>query len=225
MKLVFAQSTKKMKTAVTILSVLATVSVYGKKASVTMAPPPVFWNVFTGEVIKNKVVLKWVVTEYNNKMFYIEHSLNGNDWKTIDSVPTKNSPLTLDDYSYSHANELDGRQYYRIRQVDIDVVNDGYSRVVTLVLRQENRDEARNSSPVSVTPNPATDLVRIVNADGSDKYYVKATIYDLGGKLMMEKKIDGHSNMVSIKELPAGIYLMRAQGDNGTFFTQKIIKQ
>lgn len=222
MKLVRTTSLNLVKTVATVWLVLVAIALNSKQ-SLAAAPPPVFWNVFTGEVIKGKVVLKWVVTEYNNRMFYIEHSTNGNEWKTVDSVNTKNSPLTLDDYAYTHDNKLEGRQYYRIRQVDLEAANSGYSKVVSLILTHSQTDA--QASPISLTPNPATDMVRIINETGSIRQFVKAMIYDLGGKLVAEKNIEKHSNIVSIKDLPAGIYMMRAQGENGNFFAQKIIKQ
>lgn len=215
-------STQKIKLSATALFVMiaVSVSVYGKNVSA----PPVFWNVFNAEVKKTKVTLRWTVTEYNNKIFYIQHSTNGSEWTTIDSVKSKNSPLTLDDYDYTHINKLDGRHYYRVKQVDIDMKNSGYSEVIAVVLKNDASDDSKTAE-VSLTPNPATDHVRIVSENGSQHNFTKAAIYDLMGKLIAEKNIEAYSNVVNIKDLPAGIYLMRAQGDNGSFFSQKIIKQ
>lgn len=212
-------SAKKSKSAVTALLILITATAYGKKSNITA--PPVFWNVFKADTKKDKVLLTWVVTEYNNKVFYIQHSLNGNDWKTIDSVETKNSPLTLDEYTYTHSNKLEGRQYYRLRQVDIDLKKDGYSEVITLVLRQPKVVRPA----ISLSPNPASDQIKVVSEINSESYYTRALVYDLSGKLIAEKKTGGHTSTFSIKDIPAGIYVIRVENNDGTSFTQKMIKQ
>ncbi|MBL7742790.1 MAG: T9SS type A sorting domain-containing protein [Chitinophagaceae bacterium] len=217
-------SAKKSKSAVTALLILITATAYGKKSyKSNITAPPVFWNVFKAGVKKDKVLLTWVVTEYNNKVFYIQHSLNGSDWKTIDSVETKNSPLTLDEYTYTHTNKLEGRQYYRLRQVDIDLKKDGYSEVITLVLRQSKENVVRPA--ISLSPNPASDQIKVVSEISSESYYTRALVYDLSGKMIAEKKTGGHTNTFSVKDIPAGIYVIRVENNDGTSFTQKMIKQ
>lgn len=168
-------------------------------------------------------MLKWIVTEYNNKGFYIQHSLNGSDWKDIDSISSKNSALTLDEYFYSHKNTLDGRQYYRLKHISGDLTQTGYSEVVTVMLRKEKQNIVKQV--ISFSPNPATDQVRIINEDGSNKIYSKAKIFDLSGKKVADKKLESHTNTIIITELPAGIYLIRAECNDGTSLSQKIIKQ
>jgi hypothetical protein len=207
----------------TLLLLSATFS-YARTSSGNFAPPPVFWNVFEATAVKNNVTLTWVVTEYNNKNFYIQHSTNGNDWKDIDSIDSKKSPLTLDEYHFTHINKLNGRQYYRVKQVDIDVKNTGYSKVVSVVLRSENSDVIKPS--ISFSPNPATDQVRIVsNGENNDNVYTGAKIYDLSGKLVADKILQNQTNIIILTDLPIGIYIARIECSNGKIFTQKIIKQ
>lgn len=205
-----------------LLMLMITTFSFGRGAFMVTAPP-VFWNVFTAEVKNNSIVLKWVVTEYNNKAFYIQHSLNGSDWKDIDSINSKKSALSLDDYSYTHKNNVDGRQYYRLRHISGDLTQTGYSEVVTVMLRKENQNKVKQG--ISFSPNPATDQVRIINEEGSDMFYSKATIFDLSGKIVAEKKLDSHTNTITIKELPVGIYLVRAEHSDGSSISQKIVKQ
>jgi hypothetical protein len=205
------------------LLLTATLS-YGRTKSAHSAPP-VFWNVFEATAVKNSVTLTWVVTEYNNKSFFIQHSTNGNDWKDVDSIKSKNSPLTLDDYHFTHINNLNGRQYYRIKQVDIDVENIGYSKVLSVVLRSETKKEEPRAT-ISFSPNPAKDQVRIVSTEIVDEnVYTGAKIYDLSGKLVADKILQSHTNIIILTDLPIGIYIARIECSNGKVFTQKIIKQ
>jgi trimeric autotransporter adhesin len=207
------------------LVLIATIS-YGRIRSAHFAPP-VFWNVFEATAVKNNVTLTWIVTEYNNKNFYIQLSSNGSDWKDIDSIKTKNSPLSLEDYHYSHINNREGRQYYRVKQVDIDKENIGYSKVVSLVLRPEQKVQVVEKPAISFLPNPATDQVRIVNNDNAngENVYTGAKIYDLSGKMVADKKLQSHTNIIIITDLPIGIYIAQIQCSNGKVFTEKIIKQ
>lgn len=209
--------------SIAMVLLLTSIFSYARTKSAHFAPP-VFWNVFEATPGKNSVTLTWIVTEYNNKSFYIQHSTNGHDWKDVDSIHSKNSPLTLDDYHYTHINNLDGRQYYRVKQVDIDVKNTGYSKVVSVVLRSENKEAIKPA--ISFSPNPATDQVRIVSSgENNDNVYTGAKIYDLSGKLVADKILQNHTNIIILTDLPIGIYIARIECSNGKIFTQKIIKQ
>lgn len=213
---------KLVKLLIALLLVLTATFVNARVSSVNFVPP-VFWNVFEVTATKNNVLLKWVVTEYNNKNFYIQHSYNGTDWEDIDSINSKNSPLTLDDYSYTHINKHEGRHYYRIKQIDIDMNRTGFSKVLTVTLKKEKLSADKEG--ISFSPNPATDQVRIVNNDGSDDSFSGAKIYDLSGKLVADKKLQKYTNTIFITDLPNGIYIARVENNDGTTFTHKFIKQ
>jgi hypothetical protein len=224
MKLVYNLLLKPYRIALTLSLLTMSPALLAKPANNRFAPP-VFWNIFDAEVNRNSVTLKWTVTEYNNKVFYVQQSVNGQDWKTIDSVNTKNSPLTLDDYSFTFISKIEGRQYYRVRQVDIDLKSDGYSQVVSVIIRNV-REEKSNPASVTLTPNPATDEIRMINTDSkTNVLFTSASIFDLTGKLVAEKKVEPHNNTVIVRDLPAGIYILRARGADGSSFSQKIIKQ
>ena len=205
-----------MKTLAAVLLMLTTTFTYGRISDLNA--PPVFWNIFDAVVKKgNTVELSWVVTEYNNKSFYIQHSLNGSDWKDVAHVPSKNSPESLEDYSYTHNNNLSGKQYYRIKQVDISIDRTGYSKIITVELKS-NKD-------VIIWPNPATDQIRIVNSSTGKDLYTNAKIFDLSGRMRVEKKLQPDINTIGISELPTGTYLVRIESNDGAIHNQKFIKQ
>jgi hypothetical protein len=205
-----------MKTLAAVLLMLTTTFTYGRISDLNA--PPVFWNIFDANVKKgNTVELSWVVTEYNNKSFYIQHSLNGSDWEDVAHVPSKNSPESLEDYSYTHINSLSGKHYYRIKQVDISVDRTGYSKVITV--------ELKNDKDVIIWPNPATDQIRIVNNGRGADFYAKAQIFDLSGTMRAEKKLQSGINTIAVNELPPGHYLVRIESNNGAINKQKFIKQ
>lgn len=210
------------KLLITALFVLTTDLSFGRVLTGHYAPP-VFWNVFDATVNKNQVALKWEVTEYNNKSFYIQHSTNGNAWEDIDSIKSKNSPFSLEEYRYTHIIKQGGRHYYRVKQIDIDQNRTGFSKVLTVIVEKTEQDMEKPG--IHFSPNPATDHVRIVNSEGADNFYTSARIFDLSGKLVAEKKLQSHTNTINISELPAGIYFARVACQDGKIFTQKITKQ
>jgi hypothetical protein len=178
---------------------------------------PVTWKGFDATVKNsNNVVLNWEVAEdAQNKGFYVQHSLNGSDWEDIHFIQAKNMPGSLQEYSYSHTNNLDGKQYYRIRQVDMDN-KISYSEIRTVTLKN-------NKSNITIWPNPATDQVRITSSGSF--LYTKAQLFDLSGKMISEIKLQAGTSAIAISQLPAGTYFIKIQSNNGTSINQKIIKQ
>jgi hypothetical protein len=176
---------------------------------------PVTWKDFQVTVQKgNLVSLTWDVIEYYNKGFYVQHSVNGSDWDDMGFVQAKNDPSTIQEYSYSHINTANGKQYYRIKQVDMDD-RVSYSEIKTVTLKNDNQE-------ISVFPNPVSDQVRIVSNNGAS--LSRARIFDLSGKLVTERSLQ-YSNLVSVHELPTGTYIIRVESNTGTISSQKIVKQ
>lgn len=179
----------------------------------------VFWNVFDAKVSNNSVELTWVVTEYNNKTFMIEHSTNGTTWENVALIFSKNSPESLEGYSFVHRNAGEGKHFYRVKHTDIDAKGTGYSPTRIVTIKQQEKQSA------IVGPNPASDQLRIANNGTKENLYTRAMVFDLAGKMMVEQKLQAGNNVVSINTLVAGIYLVRIENKEGTAYTQKIIKQ
>lgn len=188
------------------------------KTSSAAGVKTVFWNVFDAKIGDNSVELTWVVTEYNNKSFMVEHSSNGIDWEAIGMVMSKNSHESLETYSFTHKNTGKGKHYYRVKHTDIDVRGTGYSPIRIVTMKNEKQ-------PVDISPNPATDQIRIVNTQNEEKLYTKVMIFDLSGRTVIEKKLQSGVNLVAINELIAGIYVVRLENSEGVAHTQKIIIQ
>ena len=182
------------------------------------SPFRVFWNKFEATIANdNTVVLTWNVTEYNNKNFVVQHSVDGTKWETIAIIQSQNSAESMTDYSYTHKNKLTGKQYYRLKDIDVDISYTSFSPIKTLVLKDDKQ-------VVAIWPNPATDRITIANNNNGDTY-TNAKIFNLAGKMMTEKKLESHTNEISINELPAGTYIVKLENNKGTSFNQKIVKQ
>jgi hypothetical protein len=123
----------------------------------------------------------------------------------------------LEVYTYTHINKIGGKHFYRMKDLDVDMKLIGYSEIITVIIKNDIGN-------VSIGPNPASHQVRISNNNGNDTY-VRATVCDLGGKIMVDKKLQSHSDYIDISGLIAGIYFVKAESKSGNIFTQKIIKR
>jgi hypothetical protein len=203
-------------TAVVILLAIATFS-YGK----TMRPfevQTVFFNSFEIKAENNVLEMTWVVTEYNNKNFVIQHSLDGADWEDIAFIPSKNSPESLVGYSFKQSTSISGRHYYRLKHTDIDLKKIGYSPIKMINVTEEK-------PAISVWPNPAKDVVSISNNGKGINRYTTGNIFDLSGRKVLAIKLEDGTNTINISSLPTGTYLLYLENNDGNSFNQKIIKQ
>lgn len=178
---------------------------------------PINWNKFEATVSNNNIIkLEWQVTEENGNGFYIEHSLDGSKWEDIAFIPSKHEELNPV-YSYFHNNNLNGKQYYRIRQVDADGKKN-YSEIRIVTLQNSNKN-------ISVWPNPATDQIRIAKDADDKNSFSKAQVFDLSGRMLLENKLQSDMSTINVSMLPKGTYIVRVQTNNGIVYNQKISKQ
>jgi len=179
---------------------------------------PVIWNSFDVAVVKsNQVSIDWEVFEDKNKGFYVQHSLDGSKWEDITYVAGKNDPQQASRYSYLHINNMNGKQYYRIKQVDIDG-RYSYSVIKSVSLTKENK------TALVIWPNPVHNQIRIIN-DNSANLLTQAQVFDLAGRMTAHTKLQNGINTIDISALSPGTYLVKAQSANGTYYNEKIIKQ
>ena len=73
---------------------------------------------------------------------------------------------------------------------------------------------------VSILPNPAADIVIIKGVSG----YKQLRIIDVSGRVKYQQAIKKSIEEINISQLPAGIYIVQLQNDNGTT-ALKLIKQ
>ncbi|MES1214529.1 MAG: T9SS type A sorting domain-containing protein [Bacteroidota bacterium] len=179
---------------------------------------PVTWiSVDASVENKNNVMLGWKVVEYGNKGFYIQHSEDGSTWEDIGFIKSRNIAETEQTYSYTYTASLSGRQYYRIRQVDIDG-KESFSAVKVLNFNT-------NKSTIAVWPNPARNNIYIDNNSGTDNIATSVQLYDFSGKLNIDRKLQPGVNTIDISSLSSGTYIITTIARNGILFSQKIVKQ
>lgn len=179
---------------------------------------PVIWKSFTATMKdNNSVLLNWEAGEQNNRGYYVQYSSNGTDWDNITYIPSTAEGLSTEAYSYIHINNGEGKQYYRINQVDYNGKNT-YSETAAVML-------TNSKSGISVWPNPSSEMIRIAGANIKTGNQSSASVFDISGKMLIKQQLQPGVTNVNISSLPNGTYLVKVQDKNGNDFHQKIIKQ
>lgn len=172
------------------------------------SPIPVGLTTFEGKNYTNQNLLMWTTaSESNNMGFDIEASQDGIRFDKIGFV--KGNGTTNDEKRYSFTDEkvASGLTYYRLRQVDFDDEFE-YSKVIS-VLRKSDRLIA-----ISVSPNPAKDVLNIVIETKNDND-LEINLLDILGKIVKQEKStiqQGLNNKsLDLQDLPGGIYFLQIQ--------------
>ncbi len=107
-------------------------------------------------------------------------------------------------------------------------VSDDLNNVIRKLVNQNPKgiEEIETSMNLQVYPNPATDQITISQPEGNENRFETISVFDLHGKLC--KTVAGvkgeNQIIISIADLPAGEYMIVAEGEN-IRATGKVIKQ
>jgi hypothetical protein len=174
---------------------------------------------FSGKQAPAGNLLQWkTAQEINTREFEIEWSDNGQRFSTIALRPAAgNSNATLQ-YSYLHAGNIDGDNYYRLKMVDMDG-RSSYSPVI--------RISNKPASPgFTVFPNPVADVAQL-SIQALKKETIRFTIYSVDGKQVSSAtfNLDKGNNRFdwNLNFIPAGKYFMKSE--SGAFKTIQFIKK
>jgi hypothetical protein len=188
------------------------------------APLPVTLNSFTGKKQNETSLLEWETSsEVNNSHFVLERSKDGKQFSALSGKissksPNGNSSMPLT-YAYTDAQPLDGMNYYRLQQVDLDG-HISYSGTVSLYFG--------NESVISLYPNPVSQVLNIdINTPKSTTALLK--IFDATGRVVrtveMSLTAGNNSSSIDIQSLADGVYMIQISNNKGLNFTERIRKQ
>jgi hypothetical protein len=167
--------------------------------------------------------LKWITgSEKNNQYFEVERSADGKLFQVIsDKIPTQavagSSSLPLE-YHFTDEHPLNGQNYYRIRQVDLD--------------KKENLSMTRQlifggDISIKVYPNPVQNHLN-VEIFAPVKSKMEMAIVDASGRLIKQHIIDVQEGMnqtdLNMSDLANGVYLLKIKDAKGWNQVQVIRK-
>ncbi|MFK7776355.1 MAG: hypothetical protein AB8F94_29805 [Saprospiraceae bacterium] len=143
---------------------------------------------------RNEVELIWeTASEINNMHFEIEHSLNGIDFERIGIVEGKGTTNINQVYNYVHLKPSSGNNYYRLKQVDYDLMFE-YFKVISQLVKGEKGFQVKVNSLdlLSVEINQPAQIL----------------VLDMTGRIVFENKItEGVSNF-RFENLAQGNYVV-----------------
>lgn len=175
---------------------------------------------FSGTCANEQVDLTWqTASEHNSLSFDLEKSRDGEVWIVINTQAAAGNSAQLLTYSYSDKTALEGNNYYRLSQYDID----GASKVYDVI-----NVNCSGSSKVyfSTYPNPTTGAFQVVLNNKDLLGTSILTVKDTKGSSILERTIDVKAgiNLFSVQDLqltPGIYYISIINGDKST----EVLKQ
>lgn len=182
---------------------------------------PVTWAYVNAEAQPfGQVDIRWgTETELNNDYFVVERHGGDGFFEAIGQVTGNGRSEIQQTYTFTDVEPFIGRQYYRIRQVDIDGTF-SFSDAVSVEVSGDD------IAQFTLGPVPATDWVHIIALRKSVIAY-PYDIFDAQGKQIAQGILSPDQERVSIstQALPAGIYRVRLTGPNQTAYGLSFIKK
>lgn len=166
---------------------------------------PVELTSFTSNVFDDQVILTWsTASQLNFSHFEVEHSVNAKDWTMLTSVEGAGTTNELLEYSYTHNLPHNGRNYYRLRMVDLDESFE-YSEIVTA--------NANANTAVVLSPNPSRGGIVRYEMNFTPEAGDYLMVYDLvGGLVAAQSVLSFTGELVLPGSLTRGTYLVRYKG-------------
>ena len=168
---------------------------------------PVSLLSFNGKAEAKTNELYWeTATEINNAGFTVQRSSDRQNFSNIGYINGAGDSNMRLSYNFSDVNPPSGTVYYRLLQEDFGGVK-AYSEIISLT-RNAGKDW-------QIYPNPlGTGRVLTVRADGDTEF----ELLTLAGKILNRFAPD--STRLSLRDLPAGVYLLRNRADG---LTEKVL--
>ncbi|MDB5200092.1 MAG: hypothetical protein JWO92_2055 [Chitinophagaceae bacterium] len=189
----------------------AVIATYTTSAGVT----PIRLLSFNGVKEVNKVQLNWQTSsEQDSKYFDVEFSENSNQWNLIGTVKAAGASTTQRDYVLIHNSPVNGVNYYRLKQVDING-NFSYSKIVAISFT------IKGVNINAVYPNPFVNQLKIdISSDRTDN--VRIQLSDNLGRVLKVQNTSiqkGVNNvwLDNLSGLAPGIYNVEVKTAYSTF--------
>jgi hypothetical protein len=184
---------------------------------------PVTGLKLTGNWLNNAAVLSWTtIAEYDNDHFDIERMGAGeNQFTRIASVSSKypdgnSQSLTAYGYTDAAANRNLTHIYYRLKQVD----KNGRAQYSNIIIV---KPDAKKEFILTVYPTLAVTNSLFVQTGNLDIRTMRIQIFDMTGKLLMNRETAYQSQVLSLPMMSRGTYrLVIRSGDR--LYTSSFIR-
>jgi len=170
---------------------------------------PVAFGQFTATRQGTSAALKWqTYVESNTKDFIVLRSGNGVDFTDIGTVAASGNSNAVKTYYFTDVTPLEGSNYYRIQERDLDLKST-YSGVKVLAF-------TRSGDLIWYTTGAKSVEIRLQR--GSTELY---SISDVAGHTIRTGRLSG--GVTSLSDVPVGIYFVTVLNGIGDKQTTKVI--
>lgn len=185
--------------------------IYFLPDAVSMGPEcftliPVTWEFFKVSSNDHSVNLTWqTASELNNDYFLVERSSDGHQYKEIAQIAGNGTTNTVSKYSFQDVSPVQGRNYYRLKQVDADG-HFQYSEIRSI--------DVKVISSITIFPNPVKHTLIV---DGlPDRPNGNVQIINSTGKSIQQMELLNIESqyIIDLKHLPKGIYFLLIAFEN-----------
>lgn len=180
--------------------------------TINTVPLPINLISFTADAGNCTVQLAWTTGASNNfSHFELQKSRDGMSFEAITTL--KSGPGNI--YHHTDKQTGDGNYFYRLKMVDVDGKTI-YSTVISAHI------SCNGQSNLVVFPNPASDKIFIK----SSKIIHEITLMAANGQIIKTQKTNSGSEIeMDIRNLAAGLYLLRISDHDGNTKNFKITKE
>ncbi|MEL7532093.1 MAG: S8 family serine peptidase [Bacteroidota bacterium] len=175
--------------------------------SITGTVLPVNLLSFQAETAPNqRVMVSWeTAMEVDNERFILERSRDGVQFEGLSELPGAGTSEIAQSYQYLDHNPYQGRNYYRLWQVDRDG-SKTLSEVVSVFVERGNA--------LSVFPNPIANEQLAWQYEATENGIMKIEIVDLNGRrlqsVQQSVELGLQQYQLDVSSLPAGTYILKA---------------
>lgn len=169
---------------------------------------PLTFGTISATIQNGNGLVRWqTFNEKNVSHFIIERSANATEWQSIGELNADNKEIN--NYQFVDMNILQGKSYYRIKNVD----NDGnytYSKIVNI----------SNQKDVLITASSESKTI-MYNIHTTGIFDVQ--LLNVNGQILYRNNNVTGNVLNRIYNISSGIYILKLTDKNGKFFTKKVI--
>lgn len=175
---------------------------------------PVHFTAFNAKANGCKADLVWTTAqETGSDYFEIERSSDGIRFERIGSVEAKGSASSGGEYTYTDASPLSGKNYYRVKQYDLEGKNG-------LATNTQSVSVNCGTTKIELFPNPTSAMVNVKGLKG--KNTVK--ILTVAGHEIMKAETELETYSMLVNALASGTYQVQVVKDGEIIFNGKFVK-
>ncbi len=156
-------------------------------------PLPIELTSFTGLATQSGINLNWsTASEENNSHFEIERSADGQEYNPIGKVNGHGNSSVALKYSFIDVSPLQGINYYRLKQVDLDE-RFAFSNTIAV------NNDAPDALQLSLAPNPCRNgNCDIIIKNNHNATETRLELKDMAGKVVLTKLVRQKNGVISL---------------------------